>query len=169
MLSIRSEVSTDMSGIRHVHTLAFGRPNEADLVEALRHHGTLTISLVAMRGHLVVGHIAFSPVAIVSSASTMEALGLAPMAVLPAYQRQGVGSQLVQTGLATCGDMGYGVVVVLGHPYFYPKFGFTTSKPHGIEWEYEVREEVFMVKELQQGALARTRGVVKYGPAFNEV
>jgi putative acetyltransferase len=169
MLSVRSEVSTDISAIRHVHTLAFGRPNEADLVDALRHHGTLTISLVAMRGQLVVGHIAFSPVTIVANASTMEAIGLAPMAVLPEYQRQGVGSQLVQTGLATCGDMGYGVVVVLGHPHFYPKFGFAASKPHGIEWEYEVREEVFMVKELQQGALARTRGVVKYGPEFNEV
>jgi putative acetyltransferase len=75
MLSVRAEVSTDRSAIRHVHTL-------------------------------------------VSNLSTIEAIGLAPMAVLPAYQRQGVGSQLVQTGLATCGKMGYGIVVVLGHPHF---------------------------------------------------
>ncbi|ETX07609.1 MAG: hypothetical protein ETSY2_10210, partial [Candidatus Entotheonella gemina] len=63
----------------------------------------------------------------------------------------------------------YGVVVVLGHPHYYPKFGFTPSKPHGIEWEHEVPEDVFMVKELQPGALAQTRGVVKYRPEFNEV
>jgi len=169
MLTIRSEVSTDTSAIRHVHTLAFGRPNEADLVDALRHHGTLTISLVAVRAQLVVGHIAFSPVTIISKTSTIEAIGLAPMAVLPEYQRQNIGSQLVQAGLATCGEMRYGVVVVLGHPHFYPKFGFTTSKPYGIEWEHEVPAEVFMVKEMQQGALVRTQGLVKDGPEFNAV
>jgi putative acetyltransferase len=169
MLNVRPEGSMDIAAIHHVHTLAFGRPNEADLVDALRHHGTLIVSLVAVRAQRVVGHIAFSPVTIGSNTSTLAAIGLAPMAVLPEYQRQGIGSQLVQAGLEACGEMRYGVVVVLGHPHFYPKFGFTTSKPYGIEWEHEVSEEVFMVKELQQGALARTRGVVQYGPEFNEV
>ena len=169
MLTIRPEVAADISAIRHVHTLAFGRVNEADVVDVLRCAGTLTVSLVAMRAQCVVGHIAFSPVEIKSDASTIAAIGLAPLAVLPAYQRQGIGSQLVQAGLATCGEVGYGVVVVLGHPHYYPKFGFTPSKPYGIEWEHTVPEEVFMVKELQPGALAQTRGVVHYDPAFHEV
>ncbi len=169
MLKIRPEVPTDIPAIRHVQALAFGRPNEANLVDALRRAGTLTVSLVAEQGKRVVGHIAFSPVTIVSDTATIEAIGLGPMAVLPDDQRQGIGSQLVQAGLATCSETRYGVVVVLGHPHYYPKFGFTPSKPHGIAWEHEVPEEVFMVKELQRGALARTRGVVQYGPAFNEV
>ncbi len=169
MLRIRPEVLNDRSDIRHVHTLAFGRPNEADLVDALRRDGTLTISLVAEQAQRIVGHIAFSPVTITSETTTIEAIGLAPMAVLPSDQRQGIGSQLVQAGLATCGETRYGVVVVLGHPHYYPKFGFTPSRPHGITWEHEVPEEVFMVQELQPGALARTRGVVQYGPAFDAV
>jgi len=169
MLKIRPEVPTDIPDIHQVNALAFGRANEADLVAALRRAGTLSISLVAEQAQRIVGHIAFSPVTIVSGATAVEAIGLAPMAVRPDYQRQGIGSQLVQAGLATCGETRYGVVVVLGHPHYYPKFGFMPSKPHGIEWEHEVPEEVFMVKELQRGALARTRGVVQYGPAFNEV
>ena len=165
----RPEVPADITAIRHVNTLAFGRPSEADLVEALRRAGRLAISLVAVRGEDIVGHIAFSPVRIVSATSTRDAIGLAPMAVLPACQRQGIGSQLVRAGLARCGEARYDVVVVLGHPHYYPKFGFTPSKPYGITWEREVPDEVFMVKELQPGALARTRGVVQYSPEFNDV
>ncbi|ETX06913.1 MAG: hypothetical protein ETSY2_14285 [Candidatus Entotheonella gemina] len=103
MLKIRPEALTDIPAIHHVHSLAFGRVNEADLVDALRRVGTLTISLVAVQAQRVVGHIAFSPVTIVSDTAAVEAIGLASMAVLPDYQRQGIGSQLVQAGLATCG------------------------------------------------------------------
>ena len=166
---VRPEMAADIPAIRHVNTLAFGRSSEADLVEALRRAGRLTISLVAVRGEDVVGHIAFSPVRIVSETATRGAIGLAPMAVLPAWQRQGIGSQLVRAGLARCGEARYDVAVVLGHPHYYPKFGFTPSKPHGITWEHEVPDEVFMVKALQPGALARTRGVAQYSPEFNDV
>jgi putative acetyltransferase len=205
MLAIRAEESNDYAAIRQVHTLAFGRPNEADLVDALRHHAALTISLVAVQDGRIVGRMACSPVTITSGTGTIDALGLCfpmtwrvprpenrvavghaaptdpitncgaqhlglgPMAVLPASQRLGIGSQLVEAGLQACRDTNYGVVVVLGHPAYYPRFGFTPAKPHGIVWEHAAPEEAFMVQELQRGALARTRGVVKYRPEFEHV
>jgi hypothetical protein len=91
------------------------------------------------------------------------------MAVLPAYQRRGIGSQLVEAGFTACHHTSYGVVVVLGHPHYYPRFGFAPAKPLGIVWEHDVSEEAFMVKEIQEGALAHTRGVVKYRPEFDVV
>jgi putative acetyltransferase len=169
MCTIRRETPEDIPAIHHVNTVAFGQSNEADLVDALRRNNALTIALVAVQdGHLV-GHIAFSPVTITSSTGTMEALGLAPMAVLPNYQRRGFGSQLVEAGLTACHHTPYGVVVVLGHPHYYPRFGFTSAKPLGIVWEHDAPDEAFMVKEIQEGALARTQGVVKYRPEFATV
>ena len=169
MLTIRPEVPGDAAAIHQVNTLAFGQPQEADLVDALRRHGGLTISLVAVQDGRIVGHIAFSPVTITSDTATMDAIGLAPMAVLPEYQRLGIGSKLVEAGLHACHNTPYGVVVVLGHPHYYPRFGFTPAKPHGIVWEHDVPEEVFMVKEIKAGALAQTQGVVKYRPEFDGV
>src|SRR5262245_14853928 len=170
MLTIRAEIPEDIPAIHHIHTAAFGRPNEANLVDALRRNNVLTVSLVAVqKGHVVV-HIALSPVTITSSTGTIEALGLAPMAVLPAYQRRGIGSQLVEAGLTACHQTLYGiVVVVLGHPHYYPRFGFTPAKPWGIVWEHDAPDEAFMVKEIQKDALAHTRGVVKYRPEFDTV
>jgi putative acetyltransferase len=166
MLTIRPEAPGDAAAVHRVNSLAFGRPHEADLVDALRRHGGLTISLVALQDGRIVGHIAFSPVTIMSDTATIDALGLAPMAVLPAYQHTGIGSQLVEAGLSACHTTPYGVVVVLGHPHYYPRFGFTPAKPQGIVWEHDVPDAVFMVQELQAGALAQTRGVVKYRPEF---
>jgi putative acetyltransferase len=166
MLTLRRETPEDIPAIRYVHTVAFGRANEADLVERLRDHDALTLSLVAVQDGQIVGHIAFSLVTITSNASTMEALGLAPMAVLPAYQRQGIGSQLVEAALQLCRHTPYGVVVVLGHPHYYPRFGFAPARPWGIVCEYDVPDEVFMVKEIHSGALAQTHGVVRYRSEF---
>ena len=169
MLTIRAEIPEDIPSIHLINTAAFGQANEADLVDALRRNNALTISLVAiLDGHLV-GHIAFSPVTITSSTGTIEALGLAPMAVLPAYQRRGIGSQLVDAGLTACHHTPYGVVVVLGHPHYYPRFGFVPAKPLGIVWEHDAPEEAFMVQEIKEGALAQTHGVVKYRPEFATV
>jgi putative acetyltransferase len=91
------------------------------------------------------------------------------MAVLPAYQRRGIGSQLVEAGLIACHNTPYGVVVVLGHPYYYPRFGFVPAKPLGIVWEHDVPNEAFMVQALREGALTQTKGVVKYRPEFQAV
>jgi putative acetyltransferase len=169
MLTIRAETPEDIPAIRHINAAAFGQANEADSVDALRQHNALTISLVAVKDGRLVGHIAFSPVTITSSTATVAALGLAPMAVLPEFQRQGIGSQLVEAGLTACHHTPYGVVVVLGHPHYYPRFGFTPAKPLGIVWEHDAPEEAFMVKEIQEGALAQIRGVVKYRPEFATV
>jgi len=169
MLTLRGETPEDIPAIHHIHTAAFGRPNEADLVDALRRHNALTLSLVAILDGRLVGHIAFSPVTITSSTGNIEALGLAPMAVLPAYQGRGIGSQLVEAGLTACHHTPYGIVVVLGHPHYYPRFGFTPAKPLGIVWEHDAPEEAFMVQELREGALTQTKGVVKYRPEFETV
>ena len=91
------------------------------------------------------------------------------MAVLPAYQRRGIGSRLVDAGLTACHHTPYGIVVVLGHPHYYRRFGFVPAKPLGMVWEHDAPDEAFMVKEIQEGALAHTRGVVKYRPEFATV
>ena len=169
MLAMRDEKPEDHLAIHAVHTAAFGRPQEGDLVEALRRAEALVISVVAVHDRHIVGHIAFSPVTVTSSTTTIEALGLGPMAVLPAYQRRGIGSQLVEAGLAACRATPYSIVVVLGHPHYYPRFGFTTAKPHGIVWEHNAPEAAFMVQEVKEGALGQVQGVVKYRPDFEAV
>ena len=116
---IRSEAPEDWQRIRDVTSLAFGQPDEAALIDALRREARPFISLVATDQGEVVGHISFSPVTI-GDDSSLDSMGLAPMAVAPEWQRRGIGSQLVRAGLDTCGRHGIGVVVVLGHPEVLP-------------------------------------------------
>ena len=125
--------------------------------------------MVAIKNNEIVGHIAFSPVTIESDQATVNAVGLAPMAVSPEFQRSGIGSQLVEEGLNRIRTAGHDLVVVLGHPEYYPRFGFVPAKKYGIRWEHDVPEEAFMIKELREGALKEVRGTVKYRPEFNEV
>ena len=167
MITIRSEIAEDIPAVRRVNELAFGRPDEAALVDALRAAARPYISLVAADEGRVVGHIFFSPVELEAEDSAFI-LGLAPMAVLPEYQRQGVGSQLVREGLGECRRIGCEVVVVLGHPEYYPRFGFVPASRKGLRCEYPVPDEVFMVAELRPNALSG-RGLVKYRPEFGGV
>ena len=169
MIKVREERPEDFEAVRRVNESAFGRPQEASLVEALRTAAEPHISLVAEVEGRVVGHIFFSPVRVESEGVSHEALALAPMAVLPEFQGRGVGSRLVFEGLDECARRGHGIVFVLGHPEYYPRFGFAPTKPHGITCEYNVPEEVFMVKELRGGALAGRAGVVKYHAEFGKV
>ncbi len=169
MIIIRRERPGETSAVRRVNEQAFGQRAEADLVDALRQRDEFLISLVAIEDEQVVGHILFSPVTVQSDRASWSAMGLGPMAVLPQHQGKGIGSQLVEVGLEECRKTGHEVVVVLGHPEFYPRFGFEPSKPLGIRWKKEVPEEVFMVTELREGALAGRRGVVKYLPEFDGV
>ncbi len=168
MVAIRPETPQDSAAIRNVNEEAFGSSVEADLVEKLRSRQAYTISLVATDGDNVIGHIIFSPVTIESGNTSFGALGLGPMAVLSSYQRKGVGSQLVREGLQECRRLGHEIVVVLGHSDYYPRFGFIPAKPRGIECEFEVPDEAWMILELHEGALSGRSGVVKYQPEFNE-
>lgn len=96
-------------------------------------------------------------------------MGLAPMAVLPSHQRRGIGSALVRAGLQHCRQLGIGAVAVLGHPDYYPRFGFRPSTRFGISSEYDAPAEAFMVLELQEGYLAGRSGVIRFHPAFRGV
>lgn len=169
-LLIRSERSTDHQAVEDVNQQAFGRSSEANLVAALRPSlPAADYSMVAVLNNQVVGHILFSPVVIETSLMTIPALALAPMAVLPEYQGQGIGSALVREGLGTCRRLGDRIVIVLGHPDFYPRFGFLPASRFNIQAPFEVPDPVFMALELQPGALQDVRGTVRYPPAFDEV
>jgi putative acetyltransferase len=168
LLTIRWETPEDEAEIRHIHEEAFGQEAEDKLVEKLRNRGVLTILLVALYNNRLAGHIAFSPVEVKSDCSSFQAIALAPMAVLPACQRKGIGLQLVQAGLEECRRLGHEIVVLVGHPNYYPRFGFVLASPRGIACEFEVPEEAWMLLELREGALVGRRGTVSFQPEFRE-
>lgn len=169
MIVVRTETTDDHKSVWRVNEIAFGQRNEADLVDALRANARPYISLVAVVDEQVVGHIFFSPVSVESEGSVFTAMGLAPMAVLPEYQNQGIGSQLVREGLKACQRLGHDIVVVLGHANYYPRFGFTHASLKGLRSEYDVPDEVFMAAELVPGALEGRGGLVKYHAEFGKV
>jgi putative acetyltransferase len=144
---------------------AFPTDAEARLVDLLRGSGQARVSLVAEVDGTVVGHVVFSPVSVGGAQS--GGLGLAPVAVVPAHQRRGVGSALIGEGLAVCRREGYPFVVLLGHPGYYPRFGFRRASELGLTNEYKA-DEAFMVLELRPGSLPREGGLVRYGPEFRE-
>lgn len=169
MIEIRPEQPQDIEAIREVNRQAFGRPDEAELVDALRVDHEVTLSLVAVGDGRVVGHILFTPVELVEGEERSVAVALGPMAVLPAYQQQGIGSRLIETGLEALREQGESLVFVLGHSDYYPRFGFRPTRPHGIQCEFDVPDDVFMVVALRQGALTGRRGTVVYRPPFHNV
>ena len=165
---VRTEKERDRDSVRSANISAFETSSEADLVEALRQLARPVVSLVAEESGEVVAHIMFSPASL-SGHPTVKVMGLAPMAVLPVHQRKGIGSALVRAGLDQCRKLGFDAVVVLGHPEYYPRFGFSSSCKFGIDSEYDVPEEVFMALELQPDALSGKTGNVKYHPAFSNL
>jgi putative acetyltransferase len=167
-LRIREENTGDQQAIQRVNMLAFAGSNEADLVDTLCAAGAVTLSLVAEQDGIV-GHILFSPVTIETPAGISAAVGLAPMAVWQEWQRRGIGSRLVREGLAELRRRGHGVVVVLGHPDYYPRFGFEPASRFGLRWEGQYPDEAFMVVELVPGALSEAGGIVRYRPEFAAV
>ncbi|MCH8207083.1 MAG: N-acetyltransferase [Chloroflexi bacterium] len=169
MTIVRPETTVDHIAIHRINEAAFGRPNEADLVDTLRAAGHAVLSLVAINKGQVVGHIFFTPVSIESQSSPHSALALGPMGVLPELQNRRIGSLLVRRGLEGCLASGFPVVVVLGHPHFYPRFGFTEARARGINPQWDVPDEAFMVAELEPGALRGVTGTVRYRPEFDEL
>lgn len=164
-MQIRLESAADVSAIRAVNLAAFETALEADLVAALRAEAAPLISMVAEDGPAIVGHILFSPVTL-DSDPALQIAGLAPMAVIPARQRQGIGSLLVRQGLEQCRRAGFSACVVLGHAEYYPRFGFAPASRFDLRSEYDVPDDVFMAMELMPGALARTSGTVRYHKVF---
>lgn len=162
---IRTEEERDCDAVNAVNAAAFETPLEAKLVNTLRQQGQPLISLVAEDAEIVVGHILFSSVSLTGQ-SDAKIMGLGPMAVVPNHQRKGIGSALVRARLDRCNQLGFGAVVVLGHPEYYPHFGFLPSSRFGIGCEYDVPEGVFMVAELRPGYLHGKAGTIKYHPAF---
>ncbi|MFH1006340.1 MAG: N-acetyltransferase [Candidatus Latescibacterota bacterium] len=165
-MRIRAEEEEDWAAVYALHVSAFETECEADLVEVLRQQVKPIVSLVAEVGGAVVGHIMFSAVEVPPYPS-LTAMGLGPMAVAPAHQNKGSGSALVWAGLDQCRKKGVAAVFVLGHPEYYPRFGFVPSSHFDIACEYEVPEEVFMALELKSGALRGKRGTVIYHAAFD--
>lgn len=168
-ITVRREQPGDEMAIAYVNDAAFGQPDESRLVEAVRHGGHSAISLVAVNEDRIVGHILFTPVDLVSSGSAVNVLGLGPMAVLPELQRRGIGSKLVEAGLRECSGVGCQAVVVIGHPEFYPRFGFRPARAFGLRSEFDVPHEAFMVSELTPGVLVGRGGLVRYLPEFSQV
>jgi putative acetyltransferase len=167
-MAIRPEQAADVDTIATVNRAAFETSAEANLVDALRAQAEAIVSLVAEESGAIAGHILFSPVTL-SGHTDVKIMGLAPMAVLPAMQRRGIGSALVRAGLERCKDLGYGAVVVLGHPDYYPRFGFVPASRFGIGCEYDVPDDVFLAIELEPGSLIEKSGTIRYHAAFATV
>ena len=169
---IRPEIPEDIPGIFDVQFQAFGQDGEARLVDALRHDGDYLhgLSLVAIHRGRIIGHILFPPVAIESSGAFPErfpALALAPLAVHQDFQGLGIGTALIKEGLLACQRLGHRAVVVVGHPGYYPRFGFATARTFGITAPFPCPDEAFMVIELVAGALDGVSGMIRYPPAFD--
>jgi putative acetyltransferase len=167
---IRAEHPADIEAIYQVNAIAFGRSHEAELVDRLRGLPQ-TLSLVAVEGDAIVGHICFSPVTLEGGVEGVDAdgqlfLGLGPVAVRPDCQRQGVGTQLIHQGVEHCRQRGGAAIVVLGDPLFYARFGFIPAEEKGLRCEYRVPEGAFRALELKPGALENCRGLVRYRPEF---
>jgi len=167
-MRIRVEKEIDRVAVHAVNVAAFETPAEAELVDVLRERAQPVISMVAEENGSIVGHIMFSPVHL-SGHRGLKIMGLGPMAVMPEYQNRGIGSALVTTGLKKCKEMGNIAVVVLGHPDFYPRFGFSPSSKFGIDSEYDVPEAYFMAMELRLNSLNGKTGKVTYHKAFRNV
>lgn len=164
-MEIRREQKRDFEQIFSLNALAFESEGEAKLVDILRSVAGF-ISLVADEDSKIVGHIAFSPVTLNGQPTNFT--GLAPMSVLPEFQRNGIGGKLIRAGLDECRKAGYGAVFVLGHIGYYPRFGFEPASNRGFKCEYPVPDEAFMVLELVSDSLADLNGLIKYDRAFSE-
>jgi putative acetyltransferase len=165
---VREETPNDADAILPIHRAAFPTDAEARLVDLLRQRGKATVSLVAVAGGAVVGHVLFSPVTVGATEHSSAALGLAPVAILPAHQGRGIGSALIRAGLGACRARGVGFVVVLGDPRYYARFGFEAASEHGLPNEYGAGAE-FMVQELRPQVLPVPGGLVRYAPEFAEL
>jgi len=166
---VRLEEPGDESQIRTVNELAFESPVEANLVDKLRRTCTDALSLVAEDGGQIVGHILFTLVVLEQPEKIIRGMGLAPMAVLPAHQHQGIGSEIVKHGLEILRESGCSFVIVLGHPEYYPRFGFVPASRYNIQCQWEnVPQGAFMIIVYDEAVIQGVSGVARYRDEFNE-
>ncbi|KUK44169.1 MAG: N-acetyltransferase [Methanothrix sp.] len=171
MIIIREERPEDIEAIRRINEEAFGQPAEAEIVDQLREACENLLSLVAVQGEEVVGHILFSTATIGEEGETykVEGMGLAPMAVLPRCQGQGIGSLLIHNGIKMLRERGCPFIIVLGYPEYYPRFGFERASRYGIHSEWsEVPDEAFMILILNKTAMVGATGIARYRREFDE-
>jgi len=166
LIEIREERPDDAPAIREVNKRAFGQDQEGNIVDALRTNGAVSLSLVAAVNGRIVGHIMYSPIT-VGGVITGAALG--PMAVVPEYQRQGIGSKLVEAGNEKLQDDDCPFIIVLGHPNYYPRFGFRPASMYGIECEWTVPDDVFMLLVLDEAKMQGVSGLAKYRHEFSTI
>lgn len=160
--TIRNEEEKDHQQVREIVQAAFPTVAESKLVDALRANGKATISLVAVNGDEVLGHILFSPVS-TTPPSDARGVGLAPVAVRPLYQSKGIGSKLIHEGLRLCKILNYDYAVVLGSPEYYGRFGFRKASAFDLQNEYGVDDEFMVIQFTDRKA----RGLVKYALEFS--
>ena len=168
MIIVRTEKPEDIEGIREVNERAFGQPQEADIVDTLRGACPDALSFVALEDDRIVGHILFSPATIHSGDDEVRGMGLAPMAVMPDCQRRGIGSKLIRTGLDALKESSCPFVIVVGHPEYYPRFGFVPASGHGLKCQWDgVPDAAFMVLFLDESTMKGVSGVARYRSEFD--
>lgn len=167
MAIVRTERAEDIPAIRVIIEKAFQQTEEADIVDSLRQSCDDAISLVAEDSGQVIGHLMFSPVELSSNDRRIVGMGLAPMAVLPERQRQGVGRQLVEAGISLLKERSCPFVIVLGHPKYYPRFGFEPASKYNLKCQWDdVPNEAFMALVFDPESLEGAQGVAKYKEEF---
>jgi putative acetyltransferase len=164
VIEIRPEQSEDNAAIRDLNRRAFGQEQEGTIVDVLRANGGAQLSFVAVDEGRVVGHILYSPVQV----GEVEGSALGPMAVDPDVQRQGIGTALVEAGNARLRESECPYVVVVGHPEFYPRFGFRPARPLGITCEWDVPDDVFLILVFDEATMSGVTGKAAYRPEFSE-
>lgn len=169
-VNIRQESPRDIPAVRDMLILAFHEPDEADLVDRLRASTAFDprLSLVAEIAGEIVGHVLFNPVTIKTADAEIAIVSLAPLAVRPDHQREGIGQLLSKRGFEVARDLGYSISIVVGHPTYYPRLGFAQAGPMGIHDPIAHRPEGSMAIALVEGALDGIRGEVIYPPEFEE-
>ena len=165
---LRQETPEDQPAVKNVLDAAFGQSDESLMVERLRQSPEYIpeLSLIAERNGVVVGCIHFSRLIIRSGAADHFSLSLAPVAVLPEFQNRGIGTLLIREGLERARELGFSSVVVIGHPAYYPRFGFKPAGRWDITALFPVPGEAFMAMELVKGGLDGVSGTVIFSQAF---
>lgn len=166
LIEIREERSDDVVAVREVNRRAFGQDQESNIVDALRTNGAALLSLVAIVNGQVAGHILYSPLTV---AENVHGVALGPMAVVPEYQRRGIGTKLIEAGNRKIKDAGRPFIVVVGRAQYYPRFGSRPASEYGIKWEWDISGRSFHVLVLNEAKMQGASGLAKYRHEFSTI